>query len=48
MDFAQETWPRLSTLPVGCEADWSSHIEPVSGTDTDLVTGGIMFCSDIL
>lgn len=36
-------------LPVGCEAaGWSSQIEPVSGTATDLVTEGIMFWSDIL
>lgn len=48
MNFSQQIWHVLSILPVGCEADWSSHIEPVSGTDTDLVTGGIMFCSDIL
>lgn len=46
--FPQWTWHTVSILPVGWEADWSSHIEPVSGTDTDLVTGGIMFCSDIL
>lgn len=36
-------------LPAGCEvAGWSSQIEPVSGTDTDLVTEGMMFWSDIL
>ena len=31
-------------LPVGCEVvGWSSQIEPVSGTDTDLVTEGMTF-----